>query len=190
MDTASPLWLTIVLAVLAPASAVGAAWYSAYRADRRWRHEFDVQEARWRRETELAEARYWRDRRSKRYAEMLSIWREMNERFATYSVLRDATKVDQQQLDDARDQLLVIGKKYRDTAAEVAVEASHPVSGLCKVSSSQVSQFLALIMEDYNLAEGGPRATKDELQGVVAQLVLGHGQFDQQVRTELGVPEN
>lgn len=193
MNSGVPLWLVLLLLLLTLAVAFGAAWYGAriatQRADGRWREEFQLQEQRWRREAQQAEARYWRDRRSKLYAGLLSIWRELNERFANYTVMREATKADQHQLEEARDQLLVIGKQYRDLAAEVAIEASHPLSLLCKTSSGQVSQFLALIMEDYSLADDGPRAGKNELQDVVAQLVIEYGQFDQQTRVELAVPD-
>lgn len=182
----------VVLAILTVIGAFGAAWLGAYvaaqRADARWQQEFQHAQGRWQHDSQVNEARYWRDRRSKVYAELLSVWRDLDDQFGSYAVVREATKVDPEQLDDARDSLLVVGKRYRDLAAEVAVEASQPVMDLTAAGTLQVSQFLGLIMEDYNLAENGPRASKEELDVVVVRLKTGLAQFELQVRTELGVP--
>lgn len=184
----------IVLAVTTVLVAVLGAWVGAHVGGRNaanlWRREFQAQEARWRQEVQLTEARYWRDRRSKLYAELLNVWRDLNEQFGAYTVVRDATKVDEKQLETARDQLLVVGKTFRDLASAVVVEASKPVLDLAEQSALQVSQFLGLIMEDYNLSAEVPRASKNELEPLVVQLRAGLALFEQQIRAELGVPPN
>lgn len=186
--SAAEIVLTMITVIVAMAAAWLAAHLTVQRAERRWQLEFQLAENRRQYEAQATEARYWRDRRSKLYAELLSVWTDLNDQFGSYTVVREATKVDPEQLDDARDSLLVVGKRFRDLASEAVVQASQPVMDLCAASTLQVSQFLGLIMEDYSLADDGPRASKEELEVVVMRLTAGHAQFEHQVRTELGVP--
>ncbi|WP_328454693.1 MULTISPECIES: hypothetical protein [unclassified Amycolatopsis] len=91
MPTQIPLWVTLVLAIIAIMGPIGGAliggMITARRDDRRWERELEREEARWQRETEREEARrereikredhrYWLELRATTYTEVIVHWRK------------------------------------------------------------------------------------------------------------------
>lgn len=182
MTAEVPLWLSIVMALIGVAATiagglVGAA-FTAKRDDRRWLEETKIDESRW-----------WRDRRASLYSDILSVWRDLNEQFRVYAVVRDIADRDRKQIERAWEQLLVVQKRFGDLMARVQLEASGPAIGHYLYARDHVVHYVALVGGDFQQDGAEPRATQEELVDVIGPLVKGRDLFERHVRSELAVPD-
>lgn len=91
----SPLWVTIMLGLLAVLGTVGGAWggqwIAAKRDDRRWEREIAREDVRWQRELQRETLRLdhdersrWRDVRLELYSELFAVFSEWSDKSGFY----------------------------------------------------------------------------------------------------------